>query len=100
MLIVTELHYHRNGVHGDGYYAGRATWKPEDETFHVMFAAFLYDYPADRNSPAITGKIAIMGDNDVSTSFRYEDFEHGLVKFINSRGGQALAFPHTIVQHA
>jgi hypothetical protein len=85
MLIVTELHYHRNGVAGAGYYAGRATWKPEGETFGVMFAAF------DAGE-----HIAIMADNDVSVSFRYEDFERGLRKFIESRGGQALAFPHTI----
>jgi hypothetical protein len=87
MLVITELHYHRNGIAGAGYYAGRAEWTPEDRTFDVMFAAF----DADEH-------IAIMGNNDVSTSFRYEDFERGLRMFINSRGGQALAFPHTIVQ--
>jgi hypothetical protein len=100
MLVVTELHYHRNGVAGDGYYAGRAHWTPDDERFDVMFAAFLYEYPAERGAERADGKIAIMGNNDVGTSFRYEDFERGLVKFITSRGGQAMAFPHTIVQHA
>ena len=89
MLIVTELHYHRNGVFGAGYYAGRAEWRVDGECFKVMFAAF----DADEH-------IAIMGDDDVSTSYRYEDFATGLRKFINSRGGQALAFPHTIVQPA
>ena len=92
MLIVTELHYHRNGVMGAGYYAGRATWKPEDETFHVMFAAFIHDDGSDLTQ----GSIAIMSDNDVSVSFRFEDFASGLRKFITSRGGQAIAFPHTI----
>jgi hypothetical protein len=95
-LVVTELHYHRNGVGGAGYYAGRAQWTPEDETFRVMFAAFITDDPEANEAQ---GHIAIMGDNDVSTSFRFEDFEAGLRKFIHSRGGQALAFPHTIVAH-
>ncbi len=95
MLIITQLHYHRNGVHGAGYYAGRATWKPEHEVFHVMFAAFITSDPECREA---AGHIAIMGDNDVATSYRYEDFCDGLRKFINSRGGQAMAFPHTIFQ--
>jgi len=30
MLVVTELHRHRNGIGGTGYYAGRAQWTPED----------------------------------------------------------------------
>lgn len=94
MLIVTELHYHRNGVHGAGYYAGRATWTPDDETFHVLFVAFI---TVDPECEEAQGHIAILGDGDVSTSYRFEDFESGLRKFIHSRGGQALAFPHTIV---
>jgi hypothetical protein len=86
-LIVTELHYHRNGCRGAGYYAGRAEWHVNDgDVFQVMFAAF----DADEH-------IAIMGDNDVSTSFRYEDFDRDLRKFIASRGGQAMVFPHTIL---
>lgn len=88
MLIVTELHYHRNGVGGSDYYAGRAEWTPENETFRVMFTAFMSDDP---------GAIAIMADNDVSISFRFEDFERALRKFIFSRGGQFMAFPHTLV---
>lgn len=95
-IIVTELHYHRNGVGGDGYYAGRATWRPENETFNVVFVAFLHEYPAERGAERADGKIAILDAKDVGTSFRYEDFERGLVRFITSRGGQALAFPHTI----
>jgi hypothetical protein len=87
MLVITELHYHRNGVFGAGYYAGRAEWTPEDETFDVMFAAF----DADEH-------IAIMGNNDVAVSFRYEDFASGLRGFFESRSGQAMAFPHTIFQ--
>lgn len=94
MLIVTELHYHRNGVHGAGYYAGRATWRPEDETFKVAFVAFLRDDGSDLTE----GSIAIVGADDFSTSYRYEDFDRGLRRFINSRGGQALAFPHTIAE--
>jgi hypothetical protein len=96
MLVVTELHYHRNGVFGTGYFAGRAEWTPEDETFRVMFAAFITDDLYTRDWPK--GCIAVMGDNDVGTSFRFEDFEEGLRKFIFSRGGQALAFPETIVR--
>lgn len=46
---------------------------------------------------AITAITAIRGDNDVSTSFRFEDFKAGLRKFIFSRGGQVMAFPHTLV---
>jgi hypothetical protein len=88
-LIVTELHYHRNGCLGAGYCAGRAAWTPEDETFNVMFVAF----EADEH-------IAILGDNDVATSFRYEDFAANLRKFINSRGGEVMMFPHTIFQNA
>lgn len=95
MLVVTELHYHRNGVHGAGYYAGRAFWQPEDETFAVMFAAFITDDPEVREAK---GHIAILGDNDVSTSFRFEDFERDLRDFIFSRCGQVLAFPHTLVR--
>jgi hypothetical protein len=94
-LVVTELHYHRNGVYGAGYYAGRAEWTPEDETFRVMFAAFI---STDSEVDEAEGHIAIMGDNDVSTSFRFEDFEADLRKFICSRGGQVMAFPHTLVR--
>lgn len=93
-LVVTELHYHRNGCCGAGYYAGRAQWTPEGETFRVMFAAFLND----EGECWADGHIAIMGDNDVSTSFRFEDFERGLRKFIRSRAGQFMAFPHTLVR--
>lgn len=93
-LVVTELRYHRNGVMGTGYYAGRAKWTPEDETFAVMFVAFLND-DGDCYSE---GHIAIMGDNDVGTSFRFENFEAGLRKFIISRAGQFMAFPHTLVR--
>lgn len=93
-LVVTELHYHRNGVHGAGYYAGRAEWTPENETFRVMFAAFISQ---DDEVDEAEGHIAIMGDNDVSTSFRFEDFEANLRKLICSRGGQVLAFPHTLM---
>ena len=92
MMVVTELNFHRNGVWGAGYYAGRATWTPEEEAFSVMFVAFISDDPT--RDPE--GCIAIMGDGDVATSFRYEDFASALRKFIFSRGGQALAFPHTI----
>jgi hypothetical protein len=99
-LVVTELHYHRNGCMGTGYYAGRAEWTPESETFRVMFAAFISsDGPPEENGEA-QGHIAIMGDNDVSTSFRFEDFEAGLRKFICSRGGQLMAFPHTLFARA
>lgn len=100
MIVVTELHYHRNGVGGDGYYAGRATWTPEDEKFEVMFVAFVHDYPAERGKDNCAATIAILGNNDVATSYRYEDFERGLRKFIHSRGGQALAFPHTIIDRS
>ncbi len=93
-LVVTELHCHRNGVFGASYYAGRARWTPEDETFAVMFAAFI----SSDGEPEAQGHIAIMGDNDVSTSFRFEDFDHDLRKFICSRGGQVMAFPHTLVR--
>lgn len=94
-LVVTELHYHRNGVMGAGYYTGRAQWTPEGKTFRVMFAAFISTEPSERDQEA-EGHIAIMGDNDVSTSFRFEDFEAGLRDFICSRGGQVMAFPHTL----
>lgn len=93
-LVVTELHYHRNGVGGAGYYAGRAEWTPEGETFRVMFAAFISQ---DDECDEAEGHIAIMGNNDVSTSYRFEDFEAGLRKFICSRGGQVMAFPHTLL---
>lgn len=96
-IIVTELHYHRNGVMGDGYYAGRAEWRVNDgDVFNVMFTAFVHDYPAERGKDNASATIAIMADGDVSTSYRYEDFEGYLREFIHSRGGQALAFPHTI----
>lgn len=95
-LVVTELHYHRNGVYGTGYYAGRAQWTPEDETFRVMFAAFL----RDDGQCWSEGHIAIMGDNDVGASFRFEDFEADLRNFICSRGGQFMAFPHMLVRAA
>lgn len=99
-LIVTELHYHRNGVFGDGYYAGRAEWHVNDgDVFRVMFVAFLHEYPAERGGERADGKIAILDAADVGTSFRYEDFKAGLIKLITSRGGQVMAFPHTIVQH-
>lgn len=94
-LIVTELHYHRNGVCGAGYYAGRALWTPEDQTFRVMFAAFIR---TDADCSEAEGHIAIMGDNDIETSFRFEDFEPALRKFICSRAGQFMAFPHTLVR--
>ena len=94
MLVITELHYHRNGVAGAGYFAGRAEWTPDDETFRVMFMAFVSDDPDAKEAQ---GHIAILGDNDVSTSYRFEDFEHGLRKFIFSRAGQFMAFPHTLV---
>lgn len=93
-LVVTELHYHRNGVCGVGYYAGRALWTPEGETFRVMFAAFI---STDAECTEAEGHVAIMGDNDVSTSFRFEDFDADLRQFICSRAGQAFAFPHTLV---
>lgn len=93
MLVVTELHYHRNGVFGAGYYAGKAQWKPEDETFYVQFVAFTCDDGSDLTK----GSIAILGVRDISTSYRYEDFDVGLRKFIVSRGGQVMAFPHTLV---
>lgn len=92
-LIVTELHSHRNGVAGAGYYAGRAQWTPEDETFRVIFTAFISQ---DDEVPEAHGHIAIMQDGDVGVSFRFEDFASDLRKFICSRGGQAMAFPHTI----
>lgn len=93
-LVVTELHFHRNGVMGAGYYAGRAQWTPDGETFRVMFAAFISSEPTEDEAQ---GHIAIMGDNDVETSFRFEDFDADLRKFICSRGGQVMAFPHTLV---
>lgn len=93
-IIVTELHSHRNGVWGAGYYAGRAEWHVNDgDVFRVMFVAFVSTDPERAGHP---GHIAIMADGDVSTSFRYEDFDSYLRQFITSRGGQALAFPHTI----
>src|SRR5688572_1574808 len=85
MLIVTELHYHRNGSFGAGYHAGRAEWRAGGQVFKVMFTAF----EADEH-------IAILGDNDVMTSYRYEDFAKELRKFVNSRAGQVIAFPHMI----
>lgn len=92
-IIVTELHYHRNGCMGSGYYAGRAEWHVNDgDVFKVIFTAFL-EYPT---AQIAEGSIAIMADGDVATSFRYEDFDGYLRQFIVSRGGQALAFPHTI----
>ena len=94
MLVVTELHYHRNGIMGTGYYAGRAEWTPEGETFRVMFTAFLNDDGECYSE----GHIAIMGDNDVGTSFRFEDFERGLRKFITSRGGQVMRWPHMLMR--
>lgn len=84
-IVVTELHYHRNGCAGEGYYAGRAEWHTDDETFRVMFTAF-----------NACEECAIMADGNVSVSFRHEDFAPRLRRFIQSRGGQALAFPHTI----
>jgi hypothetical protein len=95
-LVVTELHFHRNGCMGAGYYAGRAEWTPEGETFRVMFAAFISTEPSERDQEA-EGHIAIMGDGDLSVSFRFEDFDAGLRKFICSRGGQVMAFPHTLI---
>lgn len=94
-LVVTELHYHRNGCGGIGYYAGRAEWTPEGRTFRVMFAAFI---STDGEASEAPGHIAIMGCDDVSTSFRFEDFDAGLRKFICSRGGQVMCFPHTLVR--
>ena len=94
MLVVTELHFHRNGVFGADYYAGRAEWTPDDEAFKVMFVAFITDDPECREAH---GYIAIMADCDTATSFRFEDFASGLRRFIFSRGGQAMAFPHTIL---
>lgn len=94
-IIVTELHYHRNGCLGTGYYAGRAEWHVNDgDVFHVTFTAFL-EYPT---RAVDDGMIAILADGDVGTSFRYEDFSSYLRKFCVSRGGQAMAFPHTITQ--
>lgn len=91
-IIVTELHWHRNGVMGAGYYAGRAEWHVNDgDVFKVMFAAFI-----SSDLPEAPGHIAIMADGDVSTPFRYEDFAGYLGRFCESRGGQALCFPHTI----
>ena len=95
-LVVTELHYHRNGISGAGYYAGRAEWTPEGETFRVMFAAFLC--PDDEVEHEAEGHIAIMGSDDVSTSFRFEDFEAGLRKFIFSRGAEVMMYPHMLVR--
>lgn len=92
-LVVTELHYHRNGIAGTGYYAGRAVWTPDDQQFFVMFVAFI---STDGEHEA-EGHIAILGKDDVSTSFRFEDFERGLRRFICSRAGQFMAFPHTLV---
>jgi hypothetical protein len=86
MLIINELHYHRNGCCGAGYYAARAEWRIDGQVFRVIATVF----DADEH-------IAILADGDISTSFRYEDFAANLRKFINSRGGQVLAFPHTIV---
>ena len=89
-LIVTELHYHRNGCLGAGYYAGRAEWHVNDgDVFKVMFTAF-----------DAAEHTAILADGDVGTSFRYEDFAKPLRQFCESRGGQAMAFPHTIFQRA
>jgi hypothetical protein len=87
MLIVTELHYHRNGCFGAGYYAAKATWRVDGEHYDVM--AVIFDQEEH---------IAILGANDISTSFRYEDFATDLRKFVTSRGGQTMAFPHTILQ--
>lgn len=95
-LVVTELHYHRNGVGGVGYYAGRAVWTPEDETFRVMFTAFIR--PEDEIEYEAEGHIAVLGADDVGTSFRFEDFERGLRKFIFSRGGEVMMFPHMLVR--
>lgn len=95
-LVVTELHYHRNGVGGAGYYAGRAVWTPEGRSFPVMFTAFI---STDAECDEAPGHIAIMGDDDVSLSFRFEDFEADLRKLICSRGGQVMAFPHTLYQY-
>lgn len=98
-LVVTELHYHRNGIGGTGYYAGRAHWRPDRKTlgFPVMFAAFIRG-PDDNPEYEAEGHVAIMGDNNVEQSFRFEDFDADLRKFIFSRAGQFMAFPHTLVR--
>jgi hypothetical protein len=96
-LVVTELHYHRNGVGGAGYYAGRAEWKPEDRIFRVMFVAFI---STDAECLEAPGHIAILDQDDLDISFRFEDFEADLRKLICSRGGQVMAFPHTLFRYA
>lgn len=95
-LVVTELHFHRNGVCGAGYYAGRAEWTPDDKTFHVMFAAFIR--PEGEREYEAEGHIAIMDCDDYTISFRFEDFEAGLRKFIFSRGGDVMMYPHLMVR--
>jgi hypothetical protein len=62
-----------------------------------MFAAFIRSAD-DSPEHEAEGHIAILGENDVSTSFRFEDFDRGLRKFIFSRAGEVMAFPHMLVR--
>lgn len=66
------------------------------QNLHVMFAAFIR--PQDEIEHEAEGHIAIMGADDVGTSFRFEDFDRGLRKFIFSRGGEVMMYPHMLVR--
>lgn len=57
-LNIQEVAYHRNGVMGEGFYAVRFGWTPEDATSDEAFLGILFDQP---------GQCAIIGLDRVPT---------------------------------
>ena len=44
-LNIIESSFHRNGISGEGFYAVRFMWKPEDAEKPEAFIATLFDEP-------------------------------------------------------
>ena len=83
-LKIQEISYHRNGICGEGFYAVRFLWTPEDEPQEESFLAILFDGP---------GQCAVIGLDRIETvgvafalgnSWRGDRFEEDLRRAIET----------------
>jgi hypothetical protein len=82
-MIIHSCKYHRNGVAGAGFYALRLSWRADGRRY--TGTAIIFD---------TAEHVAVLSDGGVS--FRCEDFEPELRRFVNSPAGQHMAFGRAV----
>lgn len=85
-LKIIESSFHRNGIGGNGFYAIRFQWKPEDSDSAENFLATLFD---EAGSCAVIGldRIPSMGIAFAQgNSWRGDHFESELRQHIKEHG--------------